>query len=236
MVRIVITLTIGNIIMRKSTALAWITSTLLVLSVANVLSNTQCRHKGPPHPVRVDPSIPHLPPKVTYYKDTNTLIIDDAQHWQLQSQSSDVKLLNWILKIVTLGYSWLEYAPYSHFHSLLRDQDLRNAVLIIEVNQRDFYVISVGMYKVGGRDLGKHLDPTQRQWESSVYNKHYKSFYTDSFYRVNEGDVSGHINCFGNHEASPAEIVSVAIIQSTFAVWSVSMIILLANNIQHLHF
>lgn len=219
--------------MKICTALAWITSVLLVLSVVNMMRNRQCSYQGAAHPDHVDTTIPQLPTKVTYHKETNTLIIDDAQEWLLQSQTADVKFMDGILKIVTLGRSSLKYAPYHYFYKIINSENINNTVLIIEKDQRDPYSISVQQYNVRNWDLELHQDPTQRLWKNSFRTSHHTSFHTDSFYRNNGNDTHGHLNCFGGYVANPTEIVSTAITETMFAVWVWSMILLLVNNILH---
>lgn len=209
---------------------------LLFLATGHMFYNLSCSYHSV-HPKHVDPDIPVPPVNITYINATKTMIVDAAREWELQSQSADIKFLNKILWVVTLGSSNLVYAPYHEFHRILREEDLTNSMLIIEKSDGDSYSMeSIAVIEQTMKedcDLEWQYRPmvpavVGKDWRSScVVSESEIAYRTDSFYLNVSGNLNGHRNCHGGTVASPSEIVSQAVFTATMLVWIWMVIVML---------
>ena len=219
--------------MTRNTAI-FIATAILFLSGCNMFYNTNCSYHDV-HPEHVDPSILVPPANVTYINATNTLIVDAAREWQLQSQVADVKFLDYILWVVALGSKNLVYAPYHDFQRIIDQDDLRNTVVTIEKSKWDRYGITVIKQRMTKScNLTQHYSPTalavtghQLNPCVSIYTSN-SAYQTDSYSLNSSGNLEGYRNCYGGTVASPAEIVSEAVFKAVMFLWVASVILMVA--------
>lgn len=193
-------------------------TTILAIAIGNMVHNASTSYEDIIGPGKVDPSIPIPFANVTYLTHSNTLLVDNAREWLLQSQSSDIKILNAILWVVTASTSTLVYAPYHEYHTILRDYNLTNTIVLIEKNQRWAQdSISIVAYYVRNE-----CNLTELYNAGEVFQKHHwcaeriftRYAPTNGFFLNVNGDPYAYKNMFGGAVASAEEIISVAVFEA----------------------
>ena len=234
----------------RNTAICTVTAVtaVLFLSLYVHLSHSNIFHSGI-HPEHVDPNIMVPPVNVTYIRETNTLIIDAAKEWELQSHTPYIRTLDYIVWVFSLGTSTLVYAPYSKFQEILARSNLNHTAVIIEVSGPHISVIEkraskdcdleqsyISSLPSGVLPAPKIVTSTGSAQDVNLgtYYQHGSNLYklfrcarysgevmyrTDSFNLKVDGNLEGYENYYGGSVANPAEIASSLVLKFISAVW-----------------